>query len=57
MGWDRAEKPSRIEVMETSQTSLGKEHPIALTSTANLAAVFMKQARSDDKGRKHCSYT
>lgn len=42
--WDEAEK-LQVEVMATSKTKLGADHPSTLTSMANLAFTWQSQGR------------
>ncbi|KAL2859978.1 purine and uridine phosphorylase [Aspergillus lucknowensis] len=42
--WNEAEK-LEVQVMETSKTVLGAEHPDTLSSTANLASTYWNQGR------------
>ncbi|KAK3946627.1 P-loop containing nucleoside triphosphate hydrolase protein [Pseudoneurospora amorphoporcata] len=42
--WEEAEK-LEVQVMETSKTKLGADHPDTLTSMANLASTFWNQGR------------
>jgi tetratricopeptide repeat protein len=47
-----------VQVMETSLRVLGKEHPDALTSMANLASTYRNQRRwkeAEDLGVDNCS--
>ena len=39
--WEDAEK-LEVQVMETSKTKLGADHPDTLTSMANLASTYMR---------------
>ena len=48
--WEEAEK-LEVEVMETSKTKLGADHPSTLTSMANLAVTYMNQARWEEAAR------
>src|SRR5438477_6170924 len=45
--WEEAEK-LEVEVMETSKTKLGADHPSTLTSMANLASTFWNQGRWEE---------
>ena len=45
--WEEAEKLF-VEVMETSKTKLGADHPSTLTSMANLASTFWNQGRWEE---------
>jgi hypothetical protein len=45
--WGEAEKLS-IQVIETSKTKLGADHPSTLTSMANLASTYRSQGRWEE---------
>ncbi|KAK4667919.1 LOW QUALITY PROTEIN: uncharacterized protein QC764_0111100 [Podospora pseudoanserina] len=45
--WEEAEKLF-VQVMETSKTKLGADHPDTLTSMANLASTFWNQGRLEE---------
>src|SRR5205814_436825 len=45
--WEEAEKLF-VEVMETSKTKLGADHPSTLTSMANLVSTFWNQGRWEE---------
>ncbi|KAK0734715.1 P-loop containing nucleoside triphosphate hydrolase protein [Lasiosphaeria miniovina] len=45
--WEEAEKLF-VQVMETSKTKLGADHPDTLTSMANLASTFWNQGRWEE---------
>ncbi|KAF3007144.1 hypothetical protein E8E15_000324 [Penicillium rubens] len=45
--WDEAEQLD-VQVMETSKTKLGEDHPDTLTSMGNLASTYWNQGRWDE---------
>ena len=45
--WEEAEKLF-VQVMETSKTKLGADHPDTLTSMANLASTYKNQGRWEE---------
>ncbi len=45
--WDEAET-LKVQVMETSKSKLGADHPSTLTSMANLASTYRNQGRWDE---------
>jgi hypothetical protein len=45
--WEEAEK-LEVQVMETSKTKLGADHPSTLTSMNNLARIWKSQGRHSD---------
>jgi hypothetical protein len=45
--WEEAEK-LEVDVMETSKSKLGLDHPSTLTSMANLAFTWHSQGRLED---------
>ncbi|KAF7515022.1 hypothetical protein PCG10_004064, partial [Penicillium crustosum] len=45
--WEEAEQ-LQVQVMETSKTKLGVDHPSTLTSMANLASTYSNQGRWEE---------